>query len=188
MPVGLTTGIWATGGDPAGLQRAVAAWAGLGPAARPDFASVNVAEPGGAQLARVLRAAGICIEAGVRTVEDARALAAGALPGALLRILVEFVEPPAGSAAARAGEILTVLDAAGLAAPRLLHGEDETCWPLVEHAGRLGLATRIGLEDVTAGPDGEPATGNAELVAKALRVWARARSSAGRPGPRAPRG
>lgn len=176
VPVGVTTGIWAAGSDPAGRQRAVAAWAGLSPAARPDFASVNVAEPGGAELAHRLRRARIGIEAGVWTVDDAWALAAGALPGALLRILIEVVEPPAGSAAARAGEILTTLDEAALPAPRLLHGEGQTCWPLVEHAGRLGLPTRIGLEDVTAGPHGEPAAGNAELVTHALRVWEAARS------------
>jgi uncharacterized protein (DUF849 family) len=59
--------------------------------------------------------------------------------------------------------------------PRLLHGEGPTCWPLVEHAGRLGLATRIGLEDVTAGPDGESAASNAELVSHALRISETAR-------------
>jgi uncharacterized protein (DUF849 family) len=176
VPVGVTTGIWVSGGDPAARQRAVGAWAGLNQAARPDFASVNVAEPGGAELAETLCRAGISIEAGVWTVEDAEALAAGALPGELLRILVEVAEPPADSAPARAEEILAVLDAAALPAPRLVHGEGKTCWPLVEHAGRLGLPTRIGLEDVTAGPDGELAASNAELVTQALRIWEAARS------------
>jgi uncharacterized protein (DUF849 family) len=31
-----------------------------------------------------------------------------------------------------------------------------------------GLPTRVGLEDTTAGPDGEPVIGNAELVRLAL--------------------
>ena len=56
--------------------------------------------------------------------------------------------------------------------PRLLHGEGESCWPLVAHAAREGLPTRIGLEDTTAGPDGEPVSGNAELVQLALGVLA----------------
>jgi uncharacterized protein (DUF849 family) len=34
----------------------------------------------------------------------------------------------------------------------------------VAQAAREGLPTRIGLEDTTAGPDGEPVSGNAELV------------------------
>ena len=59
--------------------------------------------------------------------------------------------------------------------PRLLHGEEEACWPLVAHAGRLGLATRIGLEDVLVGPDGEPVADNADLVRRAVAVWAAAR-------------
>jgi hypothetical protein len=35
--------------------------------------------------------------------------------------------------------------------PRLLHGEDSACWPLIAHAGRLKLPTRVGLEDTLAG-------------------------------------
>jgi beta-keto acid cleavage enzyme len=71
----------------------------------------------------------------------------------------------------RADEILAVLKSAGVTAPVLLHGEEASCWPLVTHAGLLGLATRIGLEDVLAGPRGQPVTGNAELVRLALVEW-----------------
>jgi uncharacterized protein (DUF849 family) len=55
--------------------------------------------------------------------------------------------------------------------PRLLHGEDSACWPLIAHAGRLKVPTRVGLEDTLVGPDGEPVAGNADLVALALRMW-----------------
>ena len=56
----------------------------------------------------------------------------------------------------------------------LLHGEEDACWPLVRHAGRLGLPTRIGLEDTLVLPDGTPAGDNAELVRPYLdRVRAR---------------
>jgi uncharacterized protein (DUF849 family) len=50
-------------------------------------------------------------------------------------------------------------------------GEQESCWPLLRHAGRLGLPTRIGLEDTTTGPDGQQVSGNAELVSLALVEW-----------------
>src|SRR3984957_189856 len=55
-PVGVSTGLWITGGDAAARHAAVAGWAGLEAAARPDFASVNVSEEGWAGGARPLRA------------------------------------------------------------------------------------------------------------------------------------
>jgi uncharacterized protein (DUF849 family) len=55
----------------------------------------------------------------------------------------------------------------------LLHGEQAATWPLVRHAGRLGLPTRIGLEDVLTGPEGDPVRDNAQLVRLALREWQR---------------
>ena len=58
----------------------------------------------------------------------------------------------------------------------VVHGEEGACWPLVAHAGRLGLPTRIGLEDTMVGPRGEPVTDNADLVRQALAVWRAARS------------
>jgi hypothetical protein len=79
-------------------------------------------------------------------------------------ILVEITDAPAGQAAAAADEILRHLDELGTTAPRLLHGEGPACWPLVAHAGTLGLPTRIGLEDTIVGPDGSTVEGNAELV------------------------
>jgi uncharacterized protein (DUF849 family) len=77
---------------------------------------------------------------------------------------------PAELAVAAASEILDRLPPA-ITAPELLDGEDDSCWPLIAHAGRLGLRTRIGLEDVTSGPSGDPVTGNADLVGRALARW-----------------
>ena len=90
-----------------------------------------------------------------------------------MRILVEIMDGPAVAAPRAAGEILRVLDDSPLRGlPRLLHGGEEGCWPLVAQAAREGLPTRIGLEDTTAGPDGKPVSGNAELVRRALGVLA----------------
>ena len=44
-----------------------------------------------------------------------------------------------------------------------------------EAAGAVGLPTRIGLEDTTTGPAGQPVTGNAELTRLALAAWTAAR-------------
>ncbi|MFJ2028113.1 hypothetical protein [Streptosporangium sp. NPDC087985] len=57
---------------------------------------------------------------------------------------------------------------AAVPGPRLLHGEEGPAWILVDEAGRLGLATRTGLEDVLHSPAGDPVDGNADLVRLAL--------------------
>jgi uncharacterized protein (DUF849 family) len=175
LAVGVSTGLWITG-DQEARQAAVARWRDLPAAGRPDFASVNLSEPGAAALVEALDAAGIDAEAGVWSVADARAASMIHPARGWLRILVEIVRA-APDAAAEADRILRQLDASHLGAPRLLHGEGQTCWPLIRHAGRLGLATRIGLEDTLTGPDGDPVSGNAELVSLALVTWADAAAS-----------
>jgi len=170
-PVGVSTGLWITGGDAAARHAAVAGWAGLDAAARPDFASVNVSEEGWAGVARVLGAAAIAVEAGVWSAADVPVLAAAGLPQPPLRILVEIMGEPAPAAPRAAEAVLRALDSSAVRGlPRLLHGEGESCWPLVAQAAREGLPTRIGLEDTLAGPDGRPASGNAELVRSALEM------------------
>ncbi len=170
VPVGVTTGLWISDGDAGRRLATVARWAGLSPAARPDFASVNVAEDGFTDLVDTLHRAGIGVEAGVWSTADAQALAAAG-PVAWTRILVEIVHGTAETAVAAADAILASLDECEVTAPRLLHGEEAACWPLVAHAGRLGLPTRIGLEDTLVGLAGEPIADNAYLVRQALAVW-----------------
>jgi uncharacterized protein (DUF849 family) len=170
-PVGVSTGLWITGGDPAARQAAVAGWAGLAAAERPDFASVNVSEVGWAEVTRTLAGAGIGVEAGVWSVADAQALAAAAGLPPLLRVMVEVIGAPVPSAAGLGREIVrSVRESAWGAGPLLLHGENAGCWPLVTLAGELGLATRIGLEDTATGPAGQPVSGNADLVRLALAL------------------
>ena len=173
-PVGVSTGLWITGGDAVARQVAVAGWADLPGRARPDFASVNVSEPGLADLLDGLQAAGVAAEAGIWSVADADVLAAVGPAARWLRILVEIIDVPVERAVAAADAILRRLDELGVAAPRLLHGEEAACWPLVAHAGARGLPTRIGLEDTVTGPDGAAVSGNAELVRLALPIWAAA--------------
>jgi hypothetical protein len=94
-----------------------------------------------------------------------------AIRGAGFGILVEVIDAPAADALDAADRILRRLDELGVTTARLPHGEEEACWPLVTHAGRLGLPTRIGMEDTTTGPTGQPVTDNAELVRLALTIW-----------------
>ena len=172
-PVGVSTGLWITGGDAEARHAAVAAWADLPVAARPDFASVNLSEPGWTALCGELASAGIAAEAGVWSVADADQLASAGQAIAWLRIMVEISDTPAATAVTAAHDVLRRLDELNLTTPRLLHGEGPSCWPLIAYAGALGLPTRIGLEDTTVGPDGSAVTSNAELVQLGLQIWER---------------
>jgi uncharacterized protein (DUF849 family) len=70
-------------------------------------------------------------------------------------------------ATATAGAICAVLDAHGIRAPRLLHGEGRPVWGVLDAALARGDDIRIGFEDTLVLPDGRPAASNAELVAAA---------------------
>jgi len=170
VPIGVSTGLWIAHGDVAARQKDISEWATLAAGERPDFASVNVSESGFSELTKVLDLAGVAVEAGVWSSADAEALDACA-PSGLLRILVEISGRRYANGIQAADAILGRLDALGLPGPRLLHGSGSTCWPLVVHAGRLGLSTRIGLEDTLTAPDGQPAVDNADLVRLALTCW-----------------
>lgn len=177
LPVGVSTGAWM---EPEPDRRAAyaASWN------EPDFASVNLSEPGAEIVMRALLNAGIGVEAGVWSADDAERLAATGLGDRLTRVLVEVIDTSADAAVAVATEIVTALDTHGLTAPRLVHGEEDACWPVLRHAFATGYDSRIGLEDTLVRPDGGLATGNADLVATANRV---AQQISGGGGPAAPR-
>ncbi len=162
LPVGVSTGLWITGGDVGARRDAVRGWAALAPGELPDFASVNLSEPGFDALWHDLRRLGVGVEAGVWSVDDADALAATGLD--CVRVLVEILGGPAETAVSRARAVLDRLAELGVPGPRLLHGEGDPAWILLDEAGQSGLATRIGLEDVLHSPVGDPVGGNAELV------------------------
>lgn len=164
LPVGVSTGLWMTEGDVRARQEIVRGWARLPEQARPDFASCNLSEEGFGDLALAVLDAGVDVEAGVWSVRDAEALAGSGVADRTLRILIEVIDAPAAQAWPSAERVLDRLDELGPPVPRLLHGEGPAAWPLIDEAIRLGLPTRIGLEDVLCGPAGDPVSGNAELV------------------------
>lgn len=170
-PVGVSTGLWITAGDPAARYAAVSSWAALPAGRRPDYASLNLGEPGSAELPGLLESAGIATEAGIWSVEDLAVLDRAEPPAGWLRIMIEILRTPAEAAGGRADEILHELREVNAAAPVLLHGENESCWLLISRAGALGLPARIGLEDTLERPDGTPAAGNADLVRLGLETW-----------------
>ncbi|MEU6984413.1 3-keto-5-aminohexanoate cleavage protein [Streptomyces sp. NPDC046324] len=164
VPVGVTTGAWAEP-DPVRRVERVRAWTVL-----PDHASVNWHEPGAEELAAALLERGVGVEAGLWSGTDgpARFLRSPLAPR-VLRILAEVTDPDPTTAGSTARSLLADLGTAH-GRPVLLHGEDGGTWPVLRLARRLGLATRVGLEDTLVLPDGAPAESNAQLVSTALAM------------------
>jgi uncharacterized protein (DUF849 family) len=164
LPVGVTTGFWAL---PDAGQRlaAIQAWTVL-----PDFTSLNWHEPGSPELAEVLLGMGLGVEVGIFHAEAAQSWAASDISRHCLRVMLEL-GPDADTSLA--DDLLDLVASANSPAPTLLHGLDDSCWPLLEHAGRRGVQTRIGMEDTLKLPDGSVTPGNAALVAAAVGILAR---------------
>jgi uncharacterized protein (DUF849 family) len=164
LPLGVTTGYWALP-DAAERRRAVESWDVL-----PDFASLNWHEPGSPELADVLLGKGLGVEVGIFNAEAAQSWARSEIARHCMRVMIEL---QADAGTALADELLGQVTAAGSPAPALLHGLDESCWPLLEHAGVRGVQTRIGLEDTLHLPDGSLAPDNAALVSAAVNLLSR---------------
>jgi uncharacterized protein (DUF849 family) len=173
VPVGVTTGAWAEPDlDPAARVARVRSWTVL-----PDHASVNWHEPGAEEVAAALIDLGVGVEAGIWSGTDGAArFADSPLGPQVLRVLAEVTDPAPDTAEDTARALLADLGSAH-GRPVLLHGEDGGAWPVLRLAGRLGLATRTGLEDTLVLPDGERAVSNAQLVAEGLNQYGWAQRS-----------
>jgi len=146
---------------------------------QPAYSSVNLCEEGAVEVMRALLAAGIGIEAGVWTPQDAQALVTCGLADQVTRVLVEPGEAQSGKSDAvpMVDAIHEILDRADIKAPRLQHGDGELTWILIEDAVRRGLDTRVGLEDTLYLPDGSRARDNGDLVTAACDLGAGAAGS-----------
>jgi uncharacterized protein (DUF849 family) len=180
LPVGVTTGIWTVSGDTASAAAVsgatarrlalVAGWTGPD---KPDFASVNVNEPGIDALADLLiESLGIPVEAGVWTVADVDLLAGSTLASRAFQILLEPTSRVASEAVAVASAASVALLERGIAVPQVHHGYGLATWDVIRWAASAGFRVRVGLEDTTVLPDGAVAAGNGDLVAAAMRLAA----------------
>src|SRR5919199_6526469 len=143
---------------------AIAGWTVL-----PDFVSVNLSEPGSAQVMAMLVRRRVGLEAGIWTTDDARyLLTLTDLPWC--RLLLEPWESDPHAANALVDAIESVLGDALPAVPRLVHGTDRAVWALLARAIRGGHPSRVGLEDTLRMPTGQPAPDNAALVRAALAL------------------
>lgn len=163
LPVGVSTGAWIEP-DPVARVAAIRSWTVL-----PDFASVNAHEEGAEQVAAALHERGVGVEAGLWTPEAVHAYRRWRVP--CLRVLLECMQCDPAEAVDNAANMLAALPPQR--PPVLLHAEGPAVWTVLREAVRLGLDTRIGLEDTGTLPDGSSAAGNVALVEAAVAVGAR---------------
>jgi uncharacterized protein (DUF849 family) len=168
LPVGVTTAAWIEP-DVARRIDSIAAWTVL-----PDYASVNLNEPGAVDVIDLLNERGVGVEAGVGTLDEARLLVHEGLDAACLRVLVEVEAVTLDDAIALAGAIDFVLDDGLAQAPRLHHGVAEATWGVLAAAMVRGHDVRIGLEDTLTWADGVVVPGNTALVTRVAELAVRA--------------
>jgi uncharacterized protein (DUF849 family) len=163
--VGVSTGAWIENSEEQTRSR-IASWREL-----PDYASVNLSERDAPAVIELLHRRGIGVEAGLATVVDAERFIELPDHGRVFRILIETDEQDLGVARSIVDEIAAVLSRASTRRAVLLHGSDATVWPFVELARQKRWSTRVGLEDGKHLPDGTTASGNAALVAAAVKIF-----------------
>lgn len=163
VPVGVSTGLWIAPGGEA-RHAAIAEWTEI-----PDYVSLNLSEPDAPQIAEIVRARGIGIEAGLWSRADLERFLAMPWAGAVTRILIEVNEQDVREAQAVFDGISAGLAARGFGPathgpPIISHGLDAAFWPIAKRARAAGHDLRVGLEDVLHLPDGRVAPDNAALV------------------------
>ena len=163
--IGVSTGTWIEG-DEQRTRNCIAAWREL-----PDYASVNLSEADAPDVIALLDRMGVGVEAGLATVADARRFVAIPNCHRVFRILIEPGEQQFEQADKIADGIEQVLGKANVRRQTLLHGCDGTVWHFVERARQRRWSTRVGLEDGCHLANGDIASGNADLVANALRIF-----------------
>jgi uncharacterized protein (DUF849 family) len=163
-PISLTTSA-AIVADPSERFRIVQAWQDL-----PDLVTANQGELGIVELCELLLSRGVAIEAGLLSIEDARAFVLSGLAGRCRRVLIEPLDADPGAAVQHAASMEDIVVSAGIALEQVHHGYDIACWAVNRRALDRGHGIRTGLEDVTLLPDGKLARDNADLVAAAARL------------------
>lgn len=162
--IGTTTGLWTCSGH-AERMSLLRAWPEQW---LPDFASVAFSEEGAAEAASLVLERGMVLESAVWHIDEVPALLASPTLAHNVRILIEPEDADALEAVAHARRIARALRDAGVTAPLLYHGYDDTAWRVVQAAIDDGCEVRVGFEDMLTLPDGQVAPDNTSMVAAAL--------------------
>jgi len=163
-PVSLTTSATIVP-DPDERLRVIAAWDDL-----PNLVTANQGEAGIVDLCELLLSRGVDIEAGLLTVNDARAFVRSGLANRCRRVLIEPLELDPAVAVGNAARMEEIVAAAGIRLEQVHHGYGVACWAVNRRALVRGHGIRTGLEDVTVLADGSPARDNADLVRAAVAL------------------
>ncbi len=163
-PISLTTSA-AIVGDPGERFRIVETWEEM-----PDLVTANQGEAGILELCEFLLSRGVGIEAGLLSIEDARAFVRSGLAGRCRRVLIEPLDADPDAAVQHAAKMEDVVLSAGITLEQVHHGYGIACWAVNRRALERGHGIRTGLEDITLLPDGTQARDNADLVAAAARL------------------
>lgn len=163
-PISLTTSATIVR-DPGERLRIVEAWKEM-----PDLVTANQGEAGIVQLCELLFSRGVGIEAGLLSVDDARAFVRSGLAGQCRRVLIEPLDEDTAAALQHAARMEEIVVSAGITLEQVHHGYGIACWAVNRRGLERGHGIRTGLEDITLLPDGKPARDNADLVAAAVRL------------------
>jgi uncharacterized protein (DUF849 family) len=151
--------------DPERRHALVATWSDL-----PELVTANQGEDGIGELCELLLRRGIGVEAGLLSLDDARAFVASGLAPRCTRAMVEPLDAAPDDATAHAAAMEALLVEAGIDLEQVHHGEGIASWAVNARAAARGHGIRTGLEDTPVLPDGRLATGNRELVAAAAAL------------------
>ena len=163
-PISLTTSA-AIVRDPRKRFSLIEAWDAM-----PDLVTANQGEPGIVELCELLLSRGVGIEAGLLSLEDARAFVRSGLAVRCRRVLLEPLDAHPDAAVQHAARMEDVVMTAGITLEQVHHGDGIACWAVNQRGLVRGHGIRTGLEDVTQLPDGRQARDNAELVTAAARL------------------
>jgi len=137
----------------------------------PDYVSVNLSEDDAGDIIALMTAKGIGVEAGLATLADAHRFVKLASVKNCLRVLVEIdFEKDVATALHLADAIMRILADNRVGLPILLHGFEETMWPLYRKSVALGVDARLGFEDGILLPDGRIAADNHDIIAAARKL------------------
>ena len=160
--------------DPERRLALIAAWMEF-----PDFVTANQGEEGILELCELLVARGIRIEAGLLSLDDARAFVASRIEPRCVRAMVEPLDPDPQDAVTHAEAIEQMLAEGGVQLEQIHHGDGIASWAVNRRAVARGHGIRTGLEDTTVLPDGRVASGIGELVAVAASLLAQGEAFTG---------
>lgn len=166
VPISLTTSA-AVEADPARRFDLIASWTEL-----PDLVTANQGEKGILEVCDHLIARGVGIEAGLLSLDDARAFVAAGIARRCVRVLIEPLDADPRAAVAHAAAMQEAIDNAGISLEQVHHGDGIASWAVSIRALEMGHGVRTGLEDTTVLPDGRPAIDNAHLVRTAAGLRA----------------